>query len=409
MQNIKIITKVCIVIAVYYFVYYVYKGFLMHIPLDADSWDYHIPISLSILNGSFLTASFNTIPHLQDPITHAIHEIPVWYVPGSSDAINAFFILLHIPTVSNIFAAVILFFACWKLGTAMQLAKYYAILFAITITTTNVVLRWLNAVSVDVWVGVWFTLSLILLEKPKKSNLYFAKLGFVLGMLIGTKYTTLYFILVFFIFYIRNILKYCNFQRILSFLVPFSVFGLFWYIRNFILTRNPFYPVERFGFPGPDSYGDSIWRETLNHPIEMFNAIFGEYHLWLFSIVVAGAYIIYQFAYKKNLHLDTLGKMFLLGFINFICYLDMFSDSHAWIMVSVVRYSLPAFIPLILGVFMLAAQYKKEELLGYFVVANMLCVLSMGYYPKLIVFDLLISFGIFYLLDKKGKAWELKK
>jgi hypothetical protein len=54
-------------------------------------------------------------------------------------------------------------------------------------------------------------------------------------------------------------------------------------------------------------------------------------------------------------------------------------------MVSSLRYSYPAFIPLILGTFLLAAQYDAAELLGYIAVGNMLMVTSLAYYPKLVL------------------------
>jgi len=401
MQNVKVITKVGFIIAFYYLSYYLFMGFLNPLPLDGDSWDYHIPIALSILNGSFLNASFGTIPRLHNPVTGMIHMLPQWYYPASSEAINAIFILFHVPTFSNIFAAIVLFFSCWKLGLTFRLSKYYSILFALSIVTSGVIVRWLNSVSIDVWVGVWFVLSLILLEKPKKSVRYFATVGFVLGMLVGSKYTALYFFTVLIIFYAKRLVRNCNFQRTIAFIIPFSIFGLFWYSRNFILTANPFYPLARFGFPGPYLFNDTIWNATLHHPFDMFNANFGEYHLWLFSAFVAVIALINKFVIKKNFQLDDVHKIFLIGFINVIFYFNFPANSQVWIMVSSVRYSIPAFIPLILGVFMVAAKYKKEELIGYVTIANMINVLSMAFYPKLILFYLPVSLLAFYLLDRE--------
>jgi hypothetical protein len=57
--------------------------------------------------------------------------------------------------------------------------------------------------------------------------------------------------------------------------------------RNYILTGNPFYPLPRLGFKGPLAFDDTVWIETLRYPLEMVNAGFGEYHLWLFSVLIA--------------------------------------------------------------------------------------------------------------------------
>jgi|SRR5579885_153010 len=399
MQNIKILSKVCLLIAVYYLVYYLYNAFLHPLPMDGDSWDYHIPIALSMLNDSFLHATFSTIPHLANPVTGRIHFLPQWYYPGSSEAINALFIFLHIPAFSNIFATLVLFFCLWKLGRTFRLSYYYALLFALTFCTLTVVLRWLNAVSIDIWMGVWFSLSVILLERPQKSLLYFAKLGFVLGMLIGSKYTALYFLFILLVFYGKQLFAASNLVRIITLLVPFSVCGLFWYIRNYLLIGNPFYPVPRFGFNGPLAFSDTVWDETLKHPVAMFNAGFSEYHLWLFSVIIACAVLMYSFIIKKQVYLTPLRKVFLLGVINFICYFSFPASSQSWIMVSSFRYSFPAFIPLLLGMFMLGAVYKKEMLLGYIAVANMIPVLTMAYYPKLLFFSLPVGLLLVYVLD----------
>jgi membrane protein implicated in regulation of membrane protease activity len=65
----------------------------------------------------------------------------------------------------------------------------------------------------------------------------------------------------------------------------------------------------------------------------------------------------------------------------------------------------PAFIPLILGVFLLAAKYKKAELIGCVVIANMINVLSMAYYPKLVAVYLPLSLAIVYMWNR----WAKKK
>jgi hypothetical protein len=216
MQKVNMLAKVSLLSALYYLIYYIYAGILNPLPLDGDSWDYHIPIAVSILDGSFLSHPHEVITQWHRPESHGSYRsrgllfIPQWYYSGSSEAINALFILFHFPTLSNMFATIVLFFCLWKLALTFRLSYYYALLFAVTFCTLNVVLRWLNIVSIDVWVGVWFTLGVILLEKPKQSLFYFAKLGFVLGMLIGSKYTAWYFLIGLFIFYSHNLIRYFN-------------------------------------------------------------------------------------------------------------------------------------------------------------------------------------------------------
>lgn len=398
MKNVKTLTNIALIIALYYIVYYIYVGIINPIPAPGDSWDYHIPISQTILDGRFL------FPH--------DFKMSAWYFPGSSEAINLIFIFLRIPlTFSNILATIILFFSCWKLALAFRLKYYYGLLFALTFITVNAVIRWQNAVSIDMWVGVFYTLALTLLESPRKHKFYFAKLGFVLGMLIGSKYSVWYYLIPLTIFYFKKFIPLINISRFVSFLLPFSIFGLFWYIRNFIYTQNPFYPLPALGFKGVLVYKYSMWNGIIQHPLDMLNAGFGEYKIWIFSILIAFILLIYYFIIKRQYRLNSMNKLFLIGLLNFFFFLSFPTSEQTWIMVSSFRYSYPVFIPLILGTFLLAERYKKEELIGYIAIASMINILSMAYYPKLLLIYLPLALVIYYILDKKhfGKSLNPRK
>lgn len=411
MQSLKVITNICLLIALYFFTYYTYTGILLPSPAPGDSWSYHIPISFHILNGSFIAHPESNTAAWRIPGTHIpLSPNSLWYNPGSSEAINALFLLFHIPiTLADIFSAVVLFFCLCKLGTTFRMPNYYALLFALTCITTNAVVRWLNGVGIDIWVGVWFVLSIVLLEQPKKSISYFVKLGFVLGMLIGTKYTTLNFLLILALIYGRNILRYISFGRIIAFIIPFSLVGIFWYIRNYILTGNPFYPVAALGFNGPfHYYNDTVWIETLRHPSDMLNAAFGEYHLWLFSILIVAFILIKQFVLQRKWDINPINRIAILGFLNLLSFLTFPTTSSPSIMVSSFRYSLPVFIPLILCVFLLGSKYKTETLLGYIAVANMLETITMAYEPKLLLVYLPIGLAAIYLADNEARRKKYK-
>src|SRR5260370_38408493 len=118
MQNIRTLARVSVLIALYYLVYYIYIGILNPVPALGDSWDYHIPISVSILDGNFLTLSHKTIAHWHYPGTSLpLRKISAWYYPGSSEAINSLLILIHFPLIfSNTFAIVAWFFVLCNLG-----------------------------------------------------------------------------------------------------------------------------------------------------------------------------------------------------------------------------------------------------------------------------------------------------
>lgn len=273
-NSVRVLANIGIIIALSYFTYYSYLGITHPIPTPGDSWDYHIPISQSILNGSFLT-----LPHV---------TVPQRFYPGSSEIFNSLLILLHIPlTLSNILAMSVLLVCLYKLSRTFKLNQYFSLLYALTFITLNAIVRWQNAISIDVWVAVFFCVGIILLETPQKSVQYFIKLGFVLGMLIGSKYTTSYFLILFLLFYTKKIIKYINTERIIAFFIPFLALGLFWYIRNYFLKGNPFYPVSFLGYKGVLNFKDIVWNQILTHPLALLNAAFSEYHLWIFSFILA--------------------------------------------------------------------------------------------------------------------------
>lgn len=386
MDKVKPIAIIAFIISAYFLIYYFYQGILHPIPLAGDSFDYHIPIETSILNGSFL-----------NPIHFTQFR---WFYPGSTEALNSVFIILHIPlTLSNLFATIVLFFTCLKLGLTFLKNKYFSLLFASIVISLNVIVRWLNAVSIDIWLTIFFLISLIMLEKPQKKISYFLKLGLVTGMIIGSKYSAILFLIPLFLVYGKSIVSKLNLSRFMAFIIPFSTVGLFWYIRNLLVTKNPFYPVSILWFKGKELFIGNVFNVSVKYPIQMFNAFFGEYKLWILAPIFALLFIIYR-VYKKQFFLNGISKIFIIGLINFIIYFSFPTSYQPWIMVSSLRYSYPVFIPLILGIFILSQNYKKEDLLGYFSIINALPVLSMVFYPKLVLILLPVTIIFLYLFGK---------
>ncbi len=403
MKTIRTIINLCILLAIYYLVYGIYMGVQTRLPQDSDSWDYHIPIAESIIRGDvFQSPKMWDLQSIRPNTGKVVQYIPQWHYPASSEIINALFVFAKFPTVANIFASLILFSVLFRLGRVYKLPKEYALLYALTFCTTTIILRWFNVVSVDVWVGVWFGLLLLLLERPQKTIRYFVILGIVGGMLIGSKYPGVYYFVILLGAYIFRLRAYVSMKRVVSFMLPFLVFGGIWYVRNYLYTNNPFYPIPLLGFPGFDIYGGKnafdIW---LTHPIGQFNAGFGEYKIWFFSVFVAIGYIVYKYLIKRHLTYDSIARLFLIGICSYVVYLLSPCSPEPWIMVSSYRYSYPAFMVFILGIFLLAAKYKKGELLGYISFINMLSVLSMAYYPKLLFFYMPLGLLIMFFIDKR--------
>ncbi|HSW97731.1 MAG TPA: hypothetical protein VLF89_07950, partial [Candidatus Saccharimonadales bacterium] len=169
---IQSLAKVSLIFFLYILLYYFFAG-IASTPREGDSLAYHIPIAKSIVDGTFI--------HPQYTFDHD-------YFPGSFESILAVFMSLHIPlNLYNLCAIISLFFATRYLAVVFGLKNSYAILFAVTICTLNVILRWIQAQTVDIWLGSFYIFVLALLYKPRDKTGYYVLIGFLLGMLIGTK------------------------------------------------------------------------------------------------------------------------------------------------------------------------------------------------------------------------------
>ena len=381
-MNIRILSKVCLLFFIFIVVNYFYIG-VTTTPTEGDSIGYHIPIAKAYLNGTI----FNPEKIAGSPFLS--------YSPGASEGILSLFYLFHIPpNLFNVLGVVLLFLACWYLGIRYKLGTDFSIIFASSIATLNGVVRWLDTQIIDIYLAVFFVLSLALLQKPEKKVSYFLKLGIVMGMLLGSKYSGLLFVLVLFLVYGKNFYKYLSERGAIVFAIPFAIFGLFWYLRNLVYTDNPLYPQGFLFFKdhGFKILNLQVWKVmngSLHGLMGTINAFVSEYMIWGLSVP-----IVFYFIYKR---VSILFPFIIVGILNILIYLNLPSDNKEYIMVSVMRYSYPAFIPFILGLFLLAQRYVKEETLGVVAIVNMMFVgFPMIYNPKLVFVVAPIALAIFW-------------
>lgn len=388
----RLLAGCAVLIFSYFLIYSLFLGITHPVPALGDSWDYHIPISNLILRGDIFS------PHNV--------KLSQWYYPGSAEAINSVLAFLYIPlTLSNIFAVLFLFFVLWKTAFKFGLDYYEGLFFSLTICTLNVVVRWYNAVSIDVWLVSFFLLSINLLESPKRSIKYFLILGFMMGMILGSKLTGVYYVVLLLFFYGKALLSYLNMKRALAFIIPFSVFGLFWYLRNLILFSNPFYPLYFFGLPFKIRFDMSVMRTALEFPKDMADAFFSEYKIWILSVPVSIAAPFLSF--RDRLSLSSMQRRLLyISLVSLIIFLLSPTDVYKWIMVSSFRYSYPSLFPMILFLFILAKKYDRFELLSYIALGSMIMVTSFLYLPKLIIFYIPFAVVMHYFIAKYQKFFE---
>src|SRR3989338_5743730 len=207
------------------FLFIILQGFYAGItssPKELDSVMYHIPIAKSYLTGDIFSSP-------KSPILHR-------FFPGASEGILALFILFHVPlNLYNVLGVLCLFFTCYVLGKRAGLSKDMSVIFAVSFSSLTAVTRWMNVQIVDVWMAVFYSIALALLIKPERNVSYFLKLGIVIGMILGTKYSGPLFIAILILFFGKNTLRFLSFQKAFLFLIPVFILGLFWYLRNLIV------------------------------------------------------------------------------------------------------------------------------------------------------------------------------
>lgn len=369
------LTKILLVFFIVILIQGLITGFTS-LPIEGDSIAYHIPIAENLWNGGLL----NPQGILQ-------------FYPSIGEAILSVFMMLHIPlNLFNILAIGLLFLGAQRLGREYELSKDMAIVFAVALCTMQLTVRWMFAQVVDMWVAVFFIYSLILLHRPSKSLKHYATLGITMGLLIGTKNSAPVFALILLIFFRQNFTKHLTLKRFLSFLLPVMVLGCFWYIRNSVITGNPLYPQAVLSFQGAPNWNILEWRVgeiALMKPLGMFNAFVSEYMIWIFALLV-------PFVRSKN---DDVKILTRLGYCNLLFFLFLPTTPEYNIMVSSFRYSYPAFIPLILCIFLLCQEYKKELQLGVIVFLNILVLIVPPYRPKILFILLPLLWVVWYYAD----------
>lgn len=183
-MSLKVLSKICILFFLYILVSYFFIG-TTTVPDEGDSLGYHIPLAKAFLDGKIL-----------DP--HKIVAAPfLKYSPASSEGILSIFYFLHIsPNLYNVLGVIFFFFALLYLATNFGLKKELRIVFASSVVMLNGIVRWIDTQVIDIYLASFFVLVLALSHKPEKKVSYFLKLGIVVGMMIGSKYTGLFFALV---------------------------------------------------------------------------------------------------------------------------------------------------------------------------------------------------------------------
>jgi hypothetical protein len=362
--------------------YFVYFG-LVKTPFElkeVDSLTYHIPLAESFAKGDFIN-----LCHIRQGLG---------FYPGVGEIILSLFMKLRIPLgFFNILALILLFFGLKRLGKSFKLKKDISIIFAASFCFLPTILRLVPVQKNDIWLAVFFVYSFVFLKAPKSKISYFIKLGILLGALIGIKYSGILVAISLLVVFWKDIKKYINFRNSLALFSPILIIGGFWYLRNYILFENPFYPVGLFSFRPHHDFINIIWdsliRVSLNKGdfLLITQAFLSEFLFWSFAPLIVCYFLI-----KKGKSIS--GDIKKLGFLSFFLCLSLLpqpAGSFYQSAVSLMRFFYPFMITVMLLLFIIAREFKFLKLLSFMAVLSSMAVLpQFDYYPKLIIIWLLV-------------------
>jgi hypothetical protein len=336
---------------------------------EVDSLNYHIPLAKHILSGNI----FNT-----SDITEGLG-----FYPALGETILSLFMVLRIPLgFYNVVGACFLFFVLKKLGQSILKSEPLSTIFAVSVVLLNSLMRLYVVQVVDVWFLVFYVWSLYLISS-KKINYFF--LGIALGGVLGIKYSGLFFALALVLVYFRNFTGGLTFKKAFIFLVPLLSLGVFWYVKNYFLTGNPFYPGNFLFFRGDSSFAYQVgfaWNligNIYHSPkliIDFLVSLNSEYFLWFLG---------YLFIRK-------LDKFAIISYINLAIF-ALLLPYWPGIFISNLRLNLPSITAMILSLF-LYFKNKSNYLLIYPILSILIVFTQMHFYPKL--YAIVIIFLLLY-------------
>lgn len=370
----KLLTALPFVIFLCVISTFTYRG-LTTLPFEGDSLAYHIPIARSMITGGLLHPQFS-----------------LGYYPSIGEVILAKFIFLHIPlNLYNVCALLFVFILSYCVAKAYKISPTNAGWVALSVALLPALTRWVDTQIIDIWLLVFFLSSLLLLEKLRNVWWQYVLLGISLGCLIGIKYTGIIFAVTLMIIYMKKLRSGISLVRALYIGIPILVLGLSWYIRNVVITGNPWYPQPMFGLPYDPGW-DLLKIHVIQGMVHSFaftrDAYISEYLLWPLLGILGGIYVFWKDR-KRYWQVVPL-SLVLLFTVTFMSYLSFPTTYTYQMAVSSLRYSYVVFIPLILILWKIADQYGMSWYLILVTLGGIALQWIPPYHPKLILLFLLL-------------------
>ncbi len=263
---------------------------LVNPPFGWDDLNYHFTFAVEWFKNGTLAM----------PIVISDYPAPSYYPLNGS--FIYFWLLLPF---KNVFLAdigqvpfyIVVFLAMYSIGKKVGLSQRYSIYASILLLLVPNYFKQIRIAYVDVMIAGFFLLALNFLANLRKdfSVKNVLLVGLSTGLLIGTKIIaiphaliiTFYFLGLAFFVLVRNKLYLRFFSLVVIFVLAVFAMGGFSYIRNFVMTANPFYPLQ------VKIFGKTLFRGVLGG--EFINNENGAFALgkFLFHEGVGAGFILY--------------------------------------------------------------------------------------------------------------------
>jgi len=224
----------------------------------------------------------------------------------------------------NIFSFLCLGYAIYKLCKFFALDEKLSLITALFFLVSTSIIDSVGLVKNDLFLAFIQSFALFCLLKyiKTKKNVFILLLGLASGSALGTKYTDIFFFAsvslvfgIYIMFYMKKI------TPILNYLLLTIIFALPWYLRNWQIFKNPFYPIANQYF-GPNAFNSTYMKLFHEHSwtAKNFNYDNGDFLHYFLSIIklnnffciiaIIGLLITFGYKYKNEIYLNIL-KLFI--------------------------------------------------------------------------------------------------
>ncbi len=353
---------------------------MLQIPLEYDSVSYHLPfIAKWLQTGNLATPYFTAFSSPLGYYPSNYELLDLWTaVPFNSDY---FFHLLNFPLL------ILLALAVYGICRNFKISRKIGVISTGLIFYMPIFLKQAGTPLVDLFFTLTFVLTIYFLQeilKNKNEPLDFLAFGLCVGLFIGTKYLGLPYatipILLLLILSCAPSQRKGKLKGLLIIIIGIFLTGSFFYLRNWLTTGNPIFPVEISlfgkqifeGYQNVNQFIDSsaLIRHLNNLPeLKKFTSLLyqqvGPQIFAIFLALILNFSILIYEIFRKNFRLIATPAILLIAnLIYFLLYLKApYTYQQEF---ENIRYAMPFFILGCINIAWVANYFKKLKYFFYF-------------------------------------------